>query len=121
VIGILIAAAVLFLFNKFLPYGAKLAQTVAFTSIVVLEMARVQMVRSRYHLNWFSNKWLILSIAGSILLQLVVVYVPFMNQVFKTVPLGLFAWTWILLITIVVYLIGHMLSHWIARFTKQFD
>ena len=40
-IAVLMAGGVLFLFHRFLPEGAMVARTVAFTSIVVFEMVRV--------------------------------------------------------------------------------
>ncbi len=71
------------------------AQTVAFTSLVVFEIVRLQMIRSDYNLSLFSNKYLIGAVISSLLLQVVVVYTP-LNKIFKVVPLGLIDWVWIL-------------------------
>ena len=59
-------AVVLFLFIRFLPEGVTISRTVAFTTIVMLEMVRVSMIRSRYGLAFFSNIYLILAILLSI-------------------------------------------------------
>ncbi len=95
IISVLMASAVLVLFLTFLHEGAAIARTVAFTSIVMLEMVRIIMIRSQYRLSFFSNMYLIGAIAVSILLQVAVVYVPFLNAVFKTEPLELYHWGYI--------------------------
>jgi len=65
---------------------------VTFTSIVMLEMVRVAMIRSQYKLPLFSNLFLIGAILLSLLLQATVVYVPVMNVIFKTTPLSITHW-----------------------------
>ena len=40
----------------------------------------------------FANKWLWGAIGVSVVLQLVVIYVPFLNTAFGTVPLSAGAW-----------------------------
>ncbi len=45
----------------------------------------------------FRNKWLIISISIAILLQMAVVYVPFLQMAFRTVPLSLADWDIILI------------------------
>ncbi len=119
VIGALMCVAVLALFAKYLPDVAK-AQTVAFTTIVVLEIVRVQMIRSQYKISFFSNKWLIGAIVVSLLLQLAVIYLPIGNKLFKTVPLGL-EWLWIIGVTVVVFLVGRYASQWIRTYTHELD
>lgn len=64
--------------------SAELAQTMAFTTLVVLEIVRVQMVQSQY--TGISNPFIILALASSLLLQLLVVYTPFLQTVFGTMP-----------------------------------
>jgi len=72
------------------------AQTVVFTALVVFELVRLQGVRSRYKLSWFSNKYLILAVIASLALQLLVLYTP-INHYFGVVPLGLRDWSIILI------------------------
>ena len=45
-----------------------------------------------FTIGFFTNKKLILANAISFSLQMAVVYVPFLQGVFKTQPLGLFDW-----------------------------
>ena len=119
-IGILMAAIVLILFRLNLENVMK-AQTIAFTSIVVFEMVRVQMIRYQYKLKIFSNKWLIAAIITSILLQLIVVYLPFLNKIFKTVPLVLADWFMIIFGALALLLIGSIMNHVIVKLTKKID
>ena len=44
----------------------------------------------------FSNKWLSLAIIASVSIQLLVIYVPFLQVMFGTLPLGLNDWLIIL-------------------------
>ena len=74
VIGILMCVSALFLFNKFYQIDLVKAQTMVFTTLVVLEVVRIYMIRSQYHIGFFSNKYLLLAIISSISFQLVVVY-----------------------------------------------
>ena len=50
------------------------------------------MKKSIFELNFFANKWLLFFLGFIFLLQLAVVYVPFMNGLFNTVPLTLNQW-----------------------------
>jgi Ca2+-transporting ATPase len=116
IISLLMAAAVLFLFNRFLPEGNAIARTVAFTSIVMLELVRVTMIRSQYQLSFFSNWYLIGAISVSILLQAAVVYVPFMQIVFKTKALGLHHWGYIIGVMVVMFVLGTIIAKGLKRY-----
>lgn len=48
--------------------------------------------KSIFALGWFSNKWLIAVTLLVFILQAIVVYVPFFNYTFKTVPLEFVDW-----------------------------
>jgi P-type Ca2+ transporter type 2C len=114
-IAVLMAGGVLFLFHRFLPEGATVARTVAFTSIVVFEMVRVTMIRTQYRLSVFSNLYLVGAMVLSILLQLAVVYLPVMNTVFKTVPLALHHWVYMGTATVLIFILGMMAARLVAR------
>ncbi|MBX4212490.1 cation-translocating P-type ATPase [Candidatus Pacearchaeota archaeon] len=80
-------------------------QTIAFTSIIMMELARLQAVRAEYKLGLFSNKYLIIAVASSIILQLVVIYTP-LSKFFGTALLSGFDWSMILGATLVVFLLN---------------
>jgi len=77
-------------------------RTMAFTLIVMFEMFNAFNCRSeRYSLfrvGPFGNRWLVLAVATSILLQLAVLYVPALRTVFDVTLLGLLDWALILAI-----------------------
>ncbi|QTB89999.1 cation-translocating P-type ATPase [Bifidobacterium saguini] len=71
------------------------ARTMGFTILVFAQLFNA--LASRSHLQsafvgLFSNKWLWGAIGLSVVLQLVVIYVPFLNSAFGTTPLGPLAW-----------------------------
>ena len=115
VIAMLMAAGVLYLFYRFLPEGQTVARTVAFTSIVVLEMVRVTMIRSRYRLSIFSNLYLLGAMVLSLLLQAAVVYVPAMNTLFKTTPLTVRHWAYMGAVSVVIFILGMVAARLVSR------
>jgi Ca2+-transporting ATPase len=48
--------------------------------------------RTAFSLGLLRNRWLVLAIAGAVLLQIAIVYVPFLQTAFRTVPLGASDW-----------------------------
>ena len=118
VVGILMTIVVLTLFRLNINNVAK-AQTMAFTAVVMLEMVRMQMIRSQYKLKLFSNKWLWIAILSSILLQIAVIYVPYMDRVFKTVPLNINDWILILGGCAFMLIVGNIANLFIKKVTKQ--
>ena len=102
-ISSIIAAGTLIACHFGLRTSAALAQTMAFTTLVVLELVRVQMVRSQYHIGFFSNWWIIGALVSSLIVQLMVIYLPPLQIVFGTVGLSLKEWG---VISIVAFGVG---------------
>jgi len=98
-VGIIICIGTLFLFWLNLPSGPLVAGTVAFTTVVMFEMVRVQSVRMKYKIGIWSNKKLILAMAISIILQVIIIYVPVFQPIFNTAPLGVIEWLEIVLVS----------------------
>lgn len=77
------------------------ARTIAFCSMVAFEWFRAFNARSDEHtifkLGVFRNRWLLMSISVAVLLQLGVIYLPFMQVAFSTVPLSIEKWGIVLL------------------------
>ena len=57
------------------------------------------MTESLFKIGLFTNKNLILATFISFLLQMLVVYIPFLQKIFKTAPLGLFDWLLVLAVS----------------------
>jgi Ca2+-transporting ATPase len=72
------------------------ARTIAFCSMVAFEWFRAFNARSDertvFKLGVLRNRWLVASISFAVLLQLAVIYVPFLQVAFRTVPLGIDRW-----------------------------
>ena len=72
------------------------ARTIAFCTMVTFQWFQSFNARSDEHtifqLGVLSNKWLIFAIGISILLQLMVVYIPVLQTAFGTVPIGIDRW-----------------------------
>jgi len=58
-----------------------------------------------HKIPFFANKYLVYASAISILVTAAIIYIPFFNRVFSTVPLGFFEWVFALLISISIIII----------------
>lgn len=75
------------------------AQSVAFATLVMAQLFHVfdcRSSRSVFHRNPFQNKYLVLAVLSSIILMLVVMYLPVLQPVFKTVSLTFREWCLVL-------------------------
>ncbi len=70
------------------------AQTLLFTFIVTVEMAVIQVIRSRFDQRLLSNWWLVAAVAVSFGFQLLVLYTP-LNALFDVRSLSVTGWGWI--------------------------
>jgi Ca2+-transporting ATPase len=81
----------------------KKARTITFTVGVMFQLFFVFNCRSDnksfLKAGIFSNKYLILSVLASIILQLMVIYSPLLQTIFETVPLNAFDWLLIILLS----------------------
>ncbi len=72
------------------------ARTLTFCTLVTFEWFRAFNARSDertvFKLGIFKNRWLVGSISVAVALQIAIVYVPFLQTAFHTVPLGLDRW-----------------------------
>ncbi len=97
-IGAIMAIGTLLILDASLPEGLiagsgdiRYAQTMAFTTLVFFSMFTVFNARSDEQtafVGLFSNKWLWIAVIVSLILQVAVVYVPFLQQAFSTSPLS---------------------------------
>ena len=103
-VGAVIAASTLLIFDAALPGGLiegngtlPYAQTMAFTTLMLAQMFNAFNARSDERSAFarlFTNRWLWLSVAVSVVLQCVVLYVPAMQRAFGTVALTPMDWMW---------------------------
>jgi Ca2+-transporting ATPase len=97
--AIVMTAAVLASFGYGLsryPDSLAGAQTVAFATLVISELLRAYTARSEhyspFHIGVLGNKWMQYAVGSSLALLLAVIYVPFLQTFFGTLPLELGDW-----------------------------
>jgi len=82
------------------PDSWNLARTMAFVTLSISELLRAYTARSEiyplYRIGIFSNKYMQMAVGASLALLLLVVYAPFLRDIFDTVPLNLEDWLIIL-------------------------
>ena len=96
VIGTIIGLGTFGYFYVALPSGEEYARTMAFTALVAFQMWNVINCkagnRSVLSRETFNNVYLWIAIAVSLALTAVIIYVPYLQGMFRTVSLGLHDW-----------------------------
>ncbi|HZD59544.1 MAG TPA: cation-translocating P-type ATPase [Anaerolineae bacterium] len=73
-----------------------ISQTVAFTTLVTIQLLHALNYRvattTIFSKEVLRNKLLLIAIAGSFILQLAIIYIPFLQPIFNTRPLGAIEW-----------------------------
>lgn len=102
--GTMIGLGTLLVFLIGLWYGVSLleARTMAFTTLVFSQLFHVFDCKSErrgiFEVGIFSNPLLVAAVGISSIMQLSVIYLPFLQAMFKTAALGLWQWGIILLV-----------------------
>lgn len=93
VFGLLMTAVLLFQYwYNHTHESALAAVSAAFTSMVIFEMVRLVDIRTDYKIKWFSNPWLSVALASSLVLQFAVLYIPKLAEYFEVGPLSSHDW-----------------------------
>jgi Ca2+-transporting ATPase len=94
------------------------AQTVAFSALILSELFRAFTVRSErlsvFQVGLFGNRWMLWAAGSSLILLLAVIYVPFFDPIFSTVPLTVQDWLVILPFALASSVAAELLK-WILR------
>ncbi len=92
-VGLLMAGIALFMQAWSIKTGHFHWQTMVFTVLCLTQLGHVLAIRSEkeslFKIGLFSNKYLLGAVLFTIALQLATIYVPFLNPIFKTMPLDL--------------------------------
>ena len=107
---ILLGAFGLFLYERrVLGSDIALAQTVVVNVIVMVELAYLlncrSLLLSMFSIGLFTNRWIFVGISCMIGSQLAITYLPILNRLFHTAPIGLEAWARILGVALFAYCI----------------
>ena len=96
------------------PYSYLYAATLAFTTMMMFQMFNVlnckTLKSSIFKKGFFSNRWLLGAILLSIILQLIVVYVPIFNHWFSTIPLSAVDWLFVIIISSSILWLGELIK-----------
>lgn len=121
-LGVLTLVAFYIGYNKF---GLEVARTMAFVSLGMLELVHVFNIRSEesiFRTNIFSNKYLIVAFVLGTVLQISVVVIPSLAQIFEVKPLNGIQWLYtitISLLPIVIMELQKFLNK--SKLPKKYD
>ncbi len=101
-VGVIMAVGTLFVLDASLPGGfvagtgnLRYAQTMVFTTLMLFQIFNVFNARSDERsafAHLFTNYWLWVAVVGSVALQVLVLYVPFLQRAFGTIALTAGDW-----------------------------
>ncbi|MCK5345786.1 MAG: HAD-IC family P-type ATPase, partial [Candidatus Heimdallarchaeota archaeon] len=94
--------------------GIEKSRTMALATLISFELFNALNFRSLnvsiFKRRFKKNKWLLYAIIGSILASLAIIYVPFLNGVFETVPLDMADWVNVIAVSTIVLFIVEFLK-----------
>jgi Ca2+-transporting ATPase len=97
--------------------------TMAFVTLSFSELLRAFTARSEryplFRIGVFSNKWMFYAVASSLVLLLLVIYVPFLQSVFNTVPLTLSHWEFVFPLLVIPAVVAEVSKWVINRLSSQ--
>ncbi len=120
-VSLLLLAGAFGLFVHSLAQGHSLAEarTVAVNVFVMVEMAYLFNCRSLKHgfwqQGWFSNVWIWVGCGVMLGLQLLLTYLPLMNALFQTAPIGWQEWLEIILVALLASGVIALEKRWQAH------
>jgi Ca2+-transporting ATPase len=118
---ITVACLGVYLWGEFYsPYHTyQLGQTMLLTTMVLTQLVHSLSYRSKdrsiFSLNSLKNRWLVAAIFGSLGAHLLILYIPAISRIFKTVPLGLQDWAAVLVAALVPIVIIDVTKVLVAR------
>jgi Ca2+-transporting ATPase len=123
VITVALTAVVLTAYQIGLRTSIGLAETMAFVTLALAELPIAYTSRSEryplFKLGMFGNRWMQAAVGLSLTLILAVVYVPFFNVPFNTVPLTLNDWLIILPLIIIPAAVAEISKFFVRRSERR--
>jgi Ca2+-transporting ATPase len=104
---------------KLHPETPEFAETMAFVTLSISELLRAFTARSERYpvlkVGVFSNRFMNLAVSSSFVLLMGVIYIPFLNDIFNTIPLGWAQWQVILPLLLIPALTAETMKYILAR------
>jgi Ca2+-transporting ATPase len=104
-VGLLLSLGVFSSYTWGVTFSPEVGQTMAFTTLVLLIFVQLFVVRAEFELSFFSNPLVLSSVGLSLLLQVMLIYVPLFQELFHTVPLEAIHWGVMLGVTVITWMI----------------
>jgi P-type Ca2+ transporter type 2C len=101
--------------------GATAASSVIFLAMVAHEFARLVDIRSDYHMKWLSNPLLLVSMVISLAIQVAIIYIPFLADLFKVAPLGWQDWVIIAVASTILFGTMKLLNPLLDRIGPEYE
>ncbi len=112
-------ASPLFFGNQDFSNNTGIFQTSVFTTLVITQLLHTFNFRFEdkgiFRKNIFANKYLNLAVFASILLQIGIIYIPWLQGIFKTTNLGLYHWVLIITCSVTSVLIINFINEIIYK------
>ena len=99
-------------------FGIEQARTALFTGFILYEFVRIGTIRAQEKLTWLSNKWLLVALTFSLLLQLTIIYTP-LNTFFHIMPLNLYSWIILLIGIVIAYALAIIITKIVLKLVKD--
>jgi Ca2+-transporting ATPase len=116
-------ASPVFFGNQDFSNNTGIFQTSVFTTLVITQLLHTFNFRFEdkgiFRKNIFANKYLNLAVFASILLQIGIIYIPWLQGIFKTTNLGLYHWTLIIACSVTSVLIINFINEIIYKRRKK--
>ena len=109
--GIIMAIGTLAIYMYKLSVGDAKATTIAFTTFVMFQIFNVFNCKSQ---SGFSNKLLFFAITASFILQLLVIYLPPLQGIFRTRSISIMDWLLIVLVASII-LVHETIIRWVDK------
>jgi len=99
------------------------AETMAFVTLSISELFRAYTARSEFYpllkIGFFKNKVMNWAVLASLILIMVVIYVPFLQPIFNTAPLGIVQWLEILPLVLIPSVAAEITKLYIQKMMKK--
>ncbi len=100
------------LFVWYLPRGLSYARTMAMVTLTCCQWVTAlncrSLKKSLFKLSIYANPWLLCALLGIVITQIGLLYIPFLQTIFKTVPIGIYDWTIIVSVGLILIIISEI-------------
>ncbi|MEQ2129894.1 calcium-translocating P-type ATPase, SERCA-type [Caldanaerobacter subterraneus KAk] len=124
IVGVLIGISTIGAYVFALGYaGLEKARTIAFATLVTVEMIHAFECRSERHLifelGFFTNPYLVLAVLSSFLIFLSTVYIKPLGVIFKTVPLDAYDWLVVVFFSSIEFVFNNLYTAYIIPHLRK--